>query len=373
MKVVVIGNGPAGNSLASKLDKSNVEVELYSNESVGFYSRIKLPNCLGDLQKLDSLYSKNEPSYVNHKSVVAIHRDSKTLLLSDGESTHYDKLVIATGSNARRFFSDSKLEGIYTLRTYSDAKHLTQNLEGPVVVLGGGLLGMEAALAINNLGYEVSVVQLGDYVLSAQLNEEAAKIVRNKCCERDNFHIYCKLGVSKVSGEKRISSVELDDGKVVPCKTLLIAAGVVPSVSLAKACSLDVERAIVINSKCQTSDEDIYAIGDCAQYDGLCPGLMPIALTQAGVAAKHILGESIEYIPPQQMPVRFVADDMEVDCFGSIEGECFSKKVDDRYEAWFFDKNKVVGAILIGSKAHLSLAKNVLGKEVDDKSSLLDF
>lgn len=373
VNIVIIGNGPAGNTLASKLDSEGVKVDLYSNEEVNFYSRIRLPSCLGDLDKLNALCVKNEQSYIHHEAVVAIHRQSKTVLLADGTSKHYDKLVIATGSNPLIFFNQSGLEGIYTLRSFHDAVKITNDLVSPVCVLGGGLLGLECALEINKLNHNVTVVQGDSYVLNKQINETAANIVSQKCMERDNFNIICNTLAKNVEGDKRVEKVILSNGDIIECNTLLIAAGVRPSTSLAKGCGLDISKAIKINQYCQTSDKDIYAIGDCAEYNNECPGLLPVALSTANVVANHILGNKIEYVPPKQLPTRFQADDLLVASFGEMRGKCYSKQVEERYEAWYIEDKKVVGVILIGSKSHLPLAKASLNKEVEDVNVLLDF
>lgn len=373
MKIIIIGNGPAGNSLANKLDSKGYKVEVYTNEEVPFYSRIRLPSCLGNLEKLDSLCVKNEPSYIIHEAVVAIHRESNTILLSSGESKHYDKLVIATGSNPIDFYAQKNLEGIYTLRTYCDAKKITQDVKSPVYVIGGGLLGLESALEINALNHEVCVIQGESYVLNRQINEDAAKIVSDKCLERNNFNIICNHFAKDVAGEKRIEKLILDDGREFECNSLLIAAGVRPSISLAKACKLKINRAIEINEYCQTSDRNIYAIGDCAEYNGKCPGLLPVALSTANVVFNHIIGNKIPYIEPSSMPTRFQADDLLVSSFGVMEGECHYKQVEDRYEAWYIKDKKVVGVIIVGSKSHIPLAKASLNKEVEDINVLLDF
>ncbi|MBK5200370.1 MAG: FAD-dependent oxidoreductase, partial [Spirochaetaceae bacterium] len=275
MKVIIVGNGPAGNSIASKLDKAGVEVELYSDEAVGFYSRLRLPSALGDIKKLEALCSKSDPKFLKHFGVIAINKEEKTVLLSSGENSSYDKLVIATGSNAKCFYTDSGLKGIFTLRTYHDGIQLTKKLSDPVVVLGGGLLGLETALVINNLGFSVTVVEGGAHVLFRQLDKQSASIITEKCTSRNNFNIICGVFADKVEGNKNIESIVLKDGTVLPCKTLVIAAGVIPSTSLAKNCGLDIDRAIIVDDTCKTSDDNIYAIGDCAQYNGICPGLMP--------------------------------------------------------------------------------------------------
>jgi nitrite reductase (NADH) large subunit len=373
MKVIVIGNGPGGSSIASKLDARGCEVEQYSDEAVGFYSRIKLPSALGSVEKLEALCSKTVPHYLHHSSVVAIHKESKLVLLSSGETSTYDKLVLATGSNARKFYTDSGLKNIHTLRTYHDGIQITKSLKEPVVVLGGGLLGLETALAINTLGYKVCVVEGGAHLLTRQLNTEAANMVEEKCKQRDNFDITCGVFASKVDGIENIESLTLQDGNVLSCNTLIVAAGVIPSTSLAKNCGLKIDRAIVVDSRCKTSDTDIYAIGDCAQYNGSCPGMMPIALAMAYTASLDIIGEGIDYQEPKQMPARFVVDDMKISAFGEKRGQCLSKRKGDIYEAWYIEDKKVVGVLLVGSTIHLPLAKKMLGKEVEDTSLFLDF
>lgn len=373
MKVIVIGNGPGGNAVASKLNDKGFDVEQYSDEAVGFYSRIKLPSALGSVEKLKALCSKTMPDYLQHSSVVAIYKESKSVLLSSGETSTYDKLVLATGSNARKFYTDSGLKNIHTLRTYHDGIQITKSLKDPVVVLGGGLLGLETALAINTLGYKVCVVEGESHILARQLNTEAANIVEEKCKQRKNFDITSGVYASRVDGSENVESITLQDGNVISCNTLIVAAGVIPSTTLAKNCGLTIERAIVVDSRCKTSEPNIYAIGDCAQYNGICPGMMPVALAMANIATLDILGEGIDYIEPKQMPARFVVDDMKILAFGEKNGQCISKRKGDVYEAWYIKDKKVVGVILVGPTVHLPLAKKMLGKEVEDTSIFLDF
>ncbi|MGD1815690.1 MAG: NAD(P)/FAD-dependent oxidoreductase [Pleomorphochaeta sp.] len=373
MDIVIIGNGPAGNTLATKLDSEGYRIDVYSNEEVSFYSRIRLPSCLGNLDKLNSLCAKNEPSYIHHEEVATIHRESKTIKLTSGETKHYDKLVLATGSYPIDFFKGSPLKGIYTLRTYEDAAKITKDIESPVCVIGGGLLGLEVSLEINSLGYDVTVIQGDTYVLNKQLNEEAAKLVSDKCLERKNYNLICSQFVKEVKGENRIKAVTLQDGREIACNTLILAAGVRPSISLAASCNLEINRAIIVNEFCQTSDKDVYAIGDCAEFNGKCPGLLPIALSMANVVYNHILGKKVPYTEPVQMPTRFQADDLPVASFGILEGTCYSKQVEDRYEAWYIKDNKVMGVIIVGSKSHIPLAKASLNKEIENIDVLLDF
>lgn len=373
MNIVIIGNGPAGNTVASKLNAKGLNVKLFTNEDVNFYSRIKLPSGLGDREMLNSFCTKNNPPFILKGEVTSIDREKKTVLLGDGKTTEYDKLVIATGSDPINFFSKSKLEGLFTLRTYNDAVKITDELKSPVCVLGGGLLGLEAALEINRLNHHVTVVQGDAYVLNRQLNEEAAKIVAEKCLERESFNLICNQFASSVEGETRIEKLILQDKTVIECNTLVLAIGVKPSTFLAQNCGLKVNRGIEINEYCQTSDEDIYAIGDCAEYNNKVPGLMPIALSMANVCFNHILGNDIKYQEPVSLPTRFQVDGLIANTFGEMRGECLSKRVKERYEAWYIEENKVVGVILVGSNAHLPLAKSSLNKEVEDIDSLLDF
>jgi nitrite reductase (NADH) large subunit len=365
MNVIIIGNGTAGNSLAKTLSKhADVHVTVYSNESVEYYSRPKLPQYLESIDVLKTLPIRETEYTVKHEPIVRIYRDQKIAYREDGSPQPYDKLVIATGSNPRKIFQKEDFSGIHTLRNYSDAYGLIDSLKGgPVVVLGGGLLGLEAALALKKKVKEVYVIESADHILCKQVNNEIAEILTKKLTEMGLTIIQGK-GVKDTMGKRNLEGLILDDGTTIKATTLLLSIGVIPAIDIAKDCGLDCGRAIKVNAQCQTSDKDIYAVGDCAEYNGQCPGLIPVALGMAKVASASILGEETSYQAPT-WPARFVAGDIKVAAFGCMEGEEITIRRDGDIEVYSVQDGIIRGIVLCGKLTSLAKATQLLGKPFD--------
>ena len=162
---------------ASRLSGKGVEVQLFSEEPVGFYSRIMLPQALCDKEALAELVAKSDPPYLMKRPVTRIDRARK-LVFSGSASYPYDKLIIATGSRSRMLDIFSVTDGACTLRTFVDAQKIGETIEDPVVVLGGGLLGLETALWVRRKGFHVTVVEVADHILARQLDHEGASILK---------------------------------------------------------------------------------------------------------------------------------------------------------------------------------------------------
>ncbi|MCH3917365.1 MAG: FAD-dependent oxidoreductase [Spirochaetia bacterium] len=363
MKTIVIGNGPAGNAAAAILAKAGMDVTLYSDEKVGFYSRIKLPQCLESIQTLSALPQKSEPPYIQHKAILHIDRTHKMVIPAEGKPESYDKLILATGSKPRRLFVDSGLDGILTLRTYEDACLLLDRLKEPAVVLGGGLLGLEAAIALKKKVDKVFVIENANHILARQVNDEVAALIKKEL-EKIGIEVYCGQGIASVTGKEKLKSVVLSGGKEIEASTLLLSIGVIPSTSLAKECGLKTERAIEVDAHCATSDPDIFAIGDCAQFNGSCPGLMPVALAMAKVAASCIMGKEATYQIPT-LPARFEVDGLKIASFGHLDGQETTIRKDGETEVYYCQNGIVSGIVLAGKLTSLAKASKLFGKPFD--------
>ncbi|WP_293909046.1 NAD(P)/FAD-dependent oxidoreductase [Sphaerochaeta sp. UBA5836] len=374
MNVIVIGNGVAGATVAAKLAAKGVSVQLFSEEPVGFYSRILLPQALCDKEALQDLIAKSDPPYLQKRAATAID-PVKKLVYSGAAAFPYDKLVIATGSRSRMLDIFSCTDGACALRTFSDAQNISDTIENPVVVLGGGLLGLETALWVKRKGFEVTVLEAADRILVRQLDTEGASILK---AHLEGQGLVIKEGVKtraqKVDMGGHIRALVTEGEDEVPCRTLLLSLGVLPEITLAKAAGLKTNRGIVVNQFLQTSDSDILAIGDCAEYEGQVPGIIPVALAMAETAVSNLLGEQ----KPYQTPVlftRFKGDGLDVVSVGSIEGPAHKNRNGNRYEAYCVQDGMLKGAILVGSTAHLGFVRSHYQKEVSDEeiATLLAF
>lgn len=374
MKVVVIGNGVAGATVAQKLANKGVDVALFSEEPVGFYSRILLPQALCDTEALQDLIAKTDPPYLLKKPATAIDPARKVVLSGKSEFP-YDKLVIATGSRSRMLDIFSCTDGACTLRTFFDALHIGTIIEEPVVVLGGGLLGLETALSIKKKGFDVTVCESADRILVRQLDEQASSMLKEHL-EGEGLHIRegVKTQAQKLDIMGHLRSLVAQEGEEIPCRTLLLSLGVLPEITLAKAAGLKTNRGILVDEHLLTSDRDILAIGDCAEFEGRVPGIMPVALAMAESAIDNLLGEETTYVPPVLF-TRFKGSGVDVVSVGSIEGESRNHRKDNRYEAYFVKDGILLGAILFGSTEHLKYVRSHYLKAVSDDEieALLSF
>jgi NAD(P)H-nitrite reductase large subunit len=374
MNVIIIGNGVAGATVASKLAAKGVSVQLFSEEPVGFYSRILLPQALCDKDALQDLIAKTDPPYLQKRAATAIDPEKK-LVYSGNTAFGYDKLVIATGSRSRMLDIFSCTDGACALRTFSDAQNIGETIENPVVVLGGGLLGLETALWVKRKGYEVTVLEAADRILVRQLDTEGASILK---AHLETQGLVIKEGV-KTQAQKldlggHIRALVTEGEEEVPCRTLLLSLGVLPEITLAKAAGLKTNRGIVVDQYLQTSNSDILAIGDCAEYEGQVPGIIPVALAMAETAAANLLGEHKSYQTPVLF-TRFKGDGLDVVSVGSIDGPALKKRTGNRYEAYFVQDGELKGAILVGSTEHLGFVRSHYQKEVsqEELATLLAF
>ncbi|AEV29197.1 NAD(P)H-nitrite reductase [Sphaerochaeta pleomorpha str. Grapes] len=375
MRVCVIGNGVAGSMVAERLSSRGVAVTLYTEEPYGFYSRIKLPQLLCDEEGLCALPSTREAPYLVHKAVKKIDRQKQEILLDDGETSPYDFLVLATGSRGRVLDAFANTKGVSTLRTLEDALLISQTLADPVVVLGGGLLGLEAALAILRKGYGVTVCEGASHILARQLDAKASKLLRVQL-ESDGLVINecIKATGKRVDQDNRIEALVVEGREDIPCKTLILSLGVNAETSLAKDADLEVDRGIVVDEKLRTSDEHIFAIGDCAQYKGQVPGILPVAIGMAQSVMATLLGETKDYIPPVLM-TRFKDEKLEIVSVGDVSGASTNKLKDGRYEAYFVEDGKLKGALLYGSVENVAFLRSHYLKAVtpEEIAELLSF
>jgi len=375
MHIVIIGNGVAGATVAQKLANIGSEVTLFAEEPYGFYSRIMLPHSLYDKEGRSHLISNNDPPYLVKKPVTGIFPKEKQVETEDGERYSYDKLVIATGSRSRTLDIFSNTDGVCTLRTFYDAQLIGDIIRSPVVVLGGGLLGLETALSLNRKGFDVTVCESAGRILVRQLDTKAARMLKTRL-EQEGLTISEGVRVigKRLDSWEKLAALEVEGSDEIPCRTLILSLGVFPEITLAKAAGLRIQRGVVVDEHLRTSEEHIYAIGDCSEYEGKIPGIVPVALAMAETVLANLAGEDKSYEEPVLF-TRFKDDDLQVISVGDVTGVALSKERGDRYEAYFLKGGTLVGAILYGSADHLKFVRSNYNKPVreEDISALLDF
>lgn len=310
LPVVVIGAGPVGIDFCKKLAQtSETPIILYGDENYHPYNRVKLSLYLsGEVTNNDLYYDLSEDPIFKSKQVecrfgqhiVEIDRRLKTVKDEVGHVQSYEKLIIATGASS--FVPPVKgldCRGVYTFRDLKDADHLLARLSRShkTVVVGAGLLGLEMAKGLNRHGTDVAVLDVNAWVLYRQLNETAAEMVQS-FFEKDGVHIQTNVLIKEIvsneAGQLIGYKVSHSD-EMIECDTLIFATGARPNVELARKAGIAFANGIVVNHYLQTSDDSIYAIGDCAEYQNQVHGIVSPGYEQASIAVNHIMGLPGEY------------------------------------------------------------------------------
>ncbi|RFU19604.1 FAD-dependent oxidoreductase [Geodermatophilus marinus] len=306
-RLVVVGNGMAGARLVEEvLERSGGEqfrITVLGDEPHGNYNRIMLSPVLAGEEGEDDIVLNSHDWYADNgvtlrAGVRAERIDTAAKLVhgSDGSKTPYDHLVLATGSysfippmTGVRREDGELLPGVYGFRTIDETRAMLAAVGScrRAVVMGGGLLGLEAARALQGHGLQVDLVHAMPWLMNAQLDAEAGAILK-RSVEQLGITVHLDVLATEVLGDEHVEGVVLKDGRRLDCDLLVVAAGVRPHSDLALRSGLEVERGIVVDDQLRTDDPDVYAIGECAQHRGQVYGLVAPALRRiADVAEKY--------------------------------------------------------------------------------------
>lgn len=303
--VMVVGSGPVGVRFVRDYLERRPEARLLlcGNEPFDPYNRVQLSAFLaGGMTRSDLNLALPSPQLNPNfeyrvASVATIAPERKQAVDQLGRIYHYDTLVLATGARAHRpNIPGIDQAGVYTFRNLKDADHLYARTARArhLVVLGGGLLGLEAAVALSRSRTEVTVIQQGAWLMNRQLDNRAADLLRRKV-EEKGIRVIVQSGVREIYGDGRVTGVRTYDDRILPCDTVLVCAGIQPNTALALNAGLSVGQGIRVNDRLQTSDPSIYAIGECCEHRGRTYGLVAPGFEQAAVAAKVLAGEQADY------------------------------------------------------------------------------
>ncbi len=305
-KLVVIGNGMAGMRCIEELLRiadRKFEITVFGAEPYGNYNRIMLTPVLYGAKRIEDIMIHDLAWYGKHridlrcgpdKEVVELNLDQRVVTARDGSRTRYDRLLIATGSRSHMLpIPGASVQGVIGFRDIADVEYMINKSQthNNAVVLGGGLLGLEAANGLLQRGMRVTVVNRAGYILNKQLDERAAALLQ---AELEAKGVRFRLGTSIAEIEHdadHISGVILDDGSQLPADLLVMATGIVPNIDLAQAAGLDCERGIIVRDNLRTSDRRVYAVGECVQHRGELFGLVAPVYEQAKVCARNLAGQ----------------------------------------------------------------------------------
>lgn len=372
-KLVVIGNGMAGMKAVEEIlstapDKYAITV--FGAEPYGNYNRIMLSPVLCGEKSIDDIMINDRQWYSdNHitlhagpgKEVVNIDRASKTVTSKDGTPAHYDRLLIATGSNPFILpIPGSDLDGVVAFRDVFDVNKMLEysQTKKHAIVLGGGLLGLEAANGLVQRGMQVTVVHSNAVLLNRQLDSTAGFLLQQALEQRGvHFKMPAKTEVLLGKQDGHIYAVRFADGSELPCDLFVMAIGVRPNIALAQTAGIHCDRGIIVSDTLQTYDPSIYAVGECIQHRGDTFGLVAPLFEQAKVCANHLCGHGVAEYKTLASATKLKVTGINLFSLGQFnqDEDCeviqFSDPSAGIYKKLVIKNKQIIGLVLYGATA----------------------
>ena len=383
LKLVVIGNGMAGMRTVDELMQlapDRYDITVFGAEPHGNYNRIMLTPVLFGAKSISDIMIHDFDWYRRNritlhcgvdKTVVEVDRSKRQVKARDGTVAEYDRLLIATGSLPLMLdIRGRDVEGVMGFRDIADVETMIQKsqIKQHAVVLGGGLLGLEAANGLVQRGMQVTVVNRAEHLLNRQLDAQAAGFLRRQL---ESKGIEFRLGVTiteVISQDQHISKVRLSDNSLLPADILVMATGIQPNIRLGMDMGLACERGIIVNDNLQTSDDSIYAVGECVQHRGEVFGLVAPVYEQAKVCAQQLAGRTAAAYKTLLSATMLKVTGIDLFSVGDFEGDadCQQQVLVDHalgvYRKIILKNNIIIGMIMFGDTSdsawYLNLIKN---------------
>lgn len=383
-RVVIIGNGAAGMTAADEIRRlsPSCEISIVAREKEHFYNRMAIGRLLYGRTAMSGMAlmasdwaDKKQVGLWLNTSVVSIEREAREVVLGTGERLPYDKLVLAQGSSAvMPELPGSDLPGCFVLREAQGAMDIRSWRQAndckSAVVIGGGVLGIEAADALRRLNLNVTILHRGPRLMDRQLDEKGGAILR-RYLEGLGIAVRTKAKTARCIGTDRVTAVELEDGDMISADIVIACAGIQPNVELAKGAGLAVAKGVIVDRNMRTSDPDIFAAGDVAELPGTVSGLWAVSTSQARVAALSLFGREAHYVEPNTT-VSLKMDGIDVKSFGQMEAKGAEQQVivdredtDEHHRLLVIANGKLTGAIFVGPPGTSGLAGELIEKRPD--------
>ncbi len=367
--LVVIGNGMAGMRTVEELLKlapDMYDITVFGAEPHGNYNRILLSPVLAGEKKIEDIMLHTREWYVENgitlhagDPVVHIDRKRRYVRSASGVEVWYDRLLLATGSTPFIIpVPGHKLPGVLGFRDINDVDAMLEAARsgGHAVVIGGGLLGLEAANGLLRRGMKVTVVHVTDSLMNQQLDKPAALLLK-QALEKRGFEFMLEANTAEIVGEDRVRAVRFKDGTEIAADLVVMTAGVRPNIALAKSAGLHCDRAIVVDDTLQTYDPRIYAVGECVQHRSATFGLVAPIWDQAKVAGAHLACAGVRRFVQQATPTKLKVTGVDLYSVGDFIGAEGSEDLvlrDPRrgvYKRLVLIGNRIAGAVLYGDVA----------------------
>ncbi|MHA2283921.1 MAG: FAD-dependent oxidoreductase [Promethearchaeota archaeon] len=393
MKVVIIGNNVSGTFAAQNIRflSEEAEIEIFTQENYPYYTRVNLPEVISEKTKIENLivfkddWYENKQIKLNLKSQVNKIDPSDKLIYIVGKQNpiSFDKLILALGStpnippikNAAKMRDEKK--GVFTLRSIDDALEIKAFIAGKkvkkAIIIGGGLLGLELANQIQKCDLDTTVVEFFPRLLPRQLDIECGNMLKEEI-EGRGIKVVLGATTEEILGKKSVSGIRLKGGITLDTDIVLIQAGIKPTIELARNANIATNRGIIVNEFLETNAKDVFAIGDCIEYNNQIWGIIPACMEQSKIVAASVLGsKKVEYLGTTPKNTLKIVG-LELTSIGIIDpskeeagGWEILKRADKKdrcYQKLVLKENKLKGAILLGDSKSISYVYNKLEQEV---------
>jgi nitrite reductase (NADH) large subunit len=400
-KLVVIGNGMAGarcvEEIIARGGGDQFEITMFGDEPYGNYNRILLSDVLnGSHDEADIFlnplgwYEQNGVRLHAGVRAVSILRSARCVVGDNGVEEPYDQLIIATGSipfvppmEGLRLSDGSFKPGVFVFRSLDDCRRIARYAIGKRkgAVIGGGLLGLEAARGLQNFELEVHVVHLANHLMNTQLDTQAGAILASTL-EQLGIRVHCGLNTRAIVGDERVTGLAFSNGETLDCDVVVVSAGIKPNIEIGVRAGLTVERGIVVDNQMRTDDPNIYALGECVQHRGMVYGLVAPLWEQAKVLADHLTGvDPAAAYHGSKIATRLKVMGVEVASMGltepTQEGDevvQFTEPKKGTYKKLIIRDGRLLGSILLGDISKSAYLMQAFGQNTplpEERLSLL--
>ncbi len=384
VEYLIVGNGIAGLSAAREIRNNDNDgsILMVSSEPYLTYYRLKLTEYLYKefedeelLVNKESWYREKNIKVLLSKIVEKLDLDNNRVVLDDGVEIEYEKLLLATGS--RPFIppvAGKFKQGVLALRTLKDLRYIKGYFSEckDVTVVGGGLLGLEAAWALKNLGKNVTIIEFAPYLLPKQLDEETSQKLKEKLI-REGFNLYLSSSAEEILGENTANGIRLNDGQEIKTDGVLFSVGIRPNIDIVRDTNIEIDKGILVNDNLRTNIDNVYAAGDAVETDGMIIGLWSSGNEQGKIAGANMTGKPMEYTGPKLF-TNLQIGNIKLFSVGNIKDFDNVYEYEDRekeiHHKLFTTDGKLTGGILFGDIKNMGKLKNGVNEKVSIDSYL---
>ncbi|NOZ11064.1 MAG: NAD(P)/FAD-dependent oxidoreductase [Gammaproteobacteria bacterium] len=382
-KLILVGNGMAGVRTLEevlKLAPDHYDITVYGEEPYGNYNRIMLSHLLAGEKTVDDIIINDEQWYSDNginlhkgKAITKIDRRNRKVVCADGSSDSYERLLLATGSQPFMIpVPGNDLPGVIGFRDIHDVNSMLEAAKKKkhAVIIGGGLLGLEAANGLMQQGMSVTVVHLLDTLMERQLDASAATMLKRSLEER-GLHFLMAAETEAIIGDQHVEKVRFKDGTEIYADLVVMAVGIRPNISLAQTAGIHCERGIVVSDTLQTYDPRIYAVGECVQHRGLTYGLVAPLFEMSRVCANHLAHLGIRRYEGSVTSTKLKVTGIDLFSAGNFEGDenteelVFRDEAQGIYRKLVVRDNRIQGAVMYGDTIDGSWYFDLLRDETD--------